>query len=331
MHRIFVMSCLLIGVPALTAGAQGAPSIRGTVRDEGSTVLEQVEIVVLQAGKSATTDGRGQYRIDGLKRGRYSLVARRPGFWPSRVFVEVRDDVTATMDFTMIAAPQVLEEVVVRGDRRGLYGVVGDSTFQPKPGTRIQVRGSVRAEAATDSAGRFAFPDLKGGGYTITATLPGHATRQMLVTIPEKGSKEVVVMLRPEGTRLLRGLEWALRDLGTRLAQSPQLYPTYLTREELARYPGKQVCDIPRFRFAVKTDLAILVVNGLQVLRSWPLCDLITDEFDLVEWGFKCSDASGGMVVLLGRDCDGPRDVGRGRRQAYGTWVAVWTRGGVGY
>ena len=55
----------------------------------------------------------------------------------------------------------------------GVSGSVVDQTGAPLPGVRVTIRGVAIRAADTDAAGDFAFPDLPGGNYQISAELAG--------------------------------------------------------------------------------------------------------------------------------------------------------------
>jgi len=73
---------------ALTVTAGGAAAIQGTVTDPQGLAMPGVTITVvgptLRSPVTAVTDGRGQYRIDGLPAGVMSVTAQLPGFATAR-------------------------------------------------------------------------------------------------------------------------------------------------------------------------------------------------------------------------------------------------------
>ncbi|MEZ5344166.1 MAG: carboxypeptidase-like regulatory domain-containing protein [Pyrinomonadaceae bacterium] len=78
---LFLASILLCATIAITA--QDTGSVKGIVRAESGKKLPGVEIIARQEGKnlkSTKTDKSGEFRINGLKPGKYNLVFEKDGF-----------------------------------------------------------------------------------------------------------------------------------------------------------------------------------------------------------------------------------------------------------
>ncbi|NOT09553.1 MAG: carboxypeptidase regulatory-like domain-containing protein [Gemmatimonadales bacterium] len=319
-----------LGLPALLTLATATPvtaqSIRGVVKDLNNTPLLNAEVRLNELNHSVFTNARGEFRFDNLKPRRYSLLARLPGYAAGRMTLEIRDTTSVDVEISLNQIPQALDNIVVEGRRRGLYGKVGDNAFRLISGAKVTVHGA-GTSAITDSVGQFAFPRIRTGmSYAVSVEFPGHIARPLFVDIPSGGSKEVVIVISPtpSGYRVPNRAAWVMRDLGTRLALGSRW--SRMTAEELRRSKGRSLCDIPRIRSTIRRDDPILIVNGSDVIRDWPLCAIDADDLELVEWGSGCSDSSGGVAILLGRECEGPQDIFDRRRGRYGQWVMIWTR-----
>lgn len=319
-----------IGVLALflsgQLAAQVVGAVRGVVRDDEGTVVRGAELRLSPARLSTFANQDGAFRFDSLAPGSYLLLARSPGHEPVRVSFQLGDGVRI-VNVTLRRMPQLLDSLLVVEVRRGLYGVVSDSALRPITGATVTIHGD-RQSLASDSAGRFAFPDLLPGSYGVTIAYPGQATRNKVVTVPERGATELAIQLLPvvPGQPRIPFASTAMRDLGTRLAWGTR--SDIVGGEELRRYAGYSLCDVPRMWRMFQDNRVIVIENGTRVLRGVSLCDLVTDELELVEWGVNCEDISWGVEMLLGSECDGPRAVWDSRRGVYGTWVMVWTRAG---
>src|SRR5437764_7978962 len=89
--------CLAL-LPAVASAQTSA--IAGTVKDTSGAVLPGVTVeaaspVLIEKVRSAVSDGNGQYRIEGLRTGTYTVTFTLPGF-----SVVKRENVELTSDFT---------------------------------------------------------------------------------------------------------------------------------------------------------------------------------------------------------------------------------------
>jgi hypothetical protein len=85
------MLLLLLGVPQ--GGAPGAPPLRGVVRDQTGAVLQgaRVDLTDESGGvvRSGATDGKGEYLLDRIPSGAYTLKVQFEGFRSATVRVRV--------------------------------------------------------------------------------------------------------------------------------------------------------------------------------------------------------------------------------------------------
>lgn len=320
-----VLLCLLI--PS-RCESQATTSIRGIVHDLQGTPLAGVEVVLVGVDRSVYTNSRGQFVLDQLRFRVYNLLVRHPGYAAARARVPAETAEPTEIDVYLTQIPHVLDNIVVTGTRSGLHGVVGDSARTPMPGAKVVLLGGA-GSTTTDSVGRFSFPDVKRGPYIVSAELPGYVSRPLHVDVPESRSVEVVLFVAPEppGFRPDHAENQALEALGKRLAWNHSR--TRMTRPELERSEGRALCDIARIRASIRSDEPDVILNGVHVLRQWPLCGWNADEIELVEWGVDpCSDVTGSIADLLGTWCAGAR--GRSMTQGAAAqrrgFVMIWTR-----
>jgi hypothetical protein len=102
------------------AGAQRSGSrarLEGVVRDSSGARIPDAGVAI--AGETATrsvTDDSGAFRISGLSPGRTTLVARRLGFRPETLTVDVLDGRATRADFTLRPAAIQLAGQLVSAD-----------------------------------------------------------------------------------------------------------------------------------------------------------------------------------------------------------------------
>jgi len=288
------------------------------VLDTAGKPLEGVEILLAGVARTVSTNAAGRFAFDSLPAREYNLTARLPGYGPERVRIPIRAGAPLEVEIRMAPRLQQLETIIVEGSRRGLYGVVGDSLKQPVAGARVDVHGA-NAHQVTDSAGRFAFPDIKGGDYLLVATAGGQTSRPMNVNVPYQGAKEVVLFVAPPlpGRAEPPGMYWVYHDLGVRNIRYPA--SKRMNGDELRRFPGRPLCDVARIRAVAGGDVATVVLNGVQVLYNWPLCEFSSDEVGFVEWA---------ACVALGAQVNAPAPMRLRGSSSRGqvSCLMVWTR-----
>ena len=141
---------------------------------------------------SATTDSAGNYRIDGIEPGNYTLAAYRTGFLratsnPGVVFT-VEGDTLQQASLTLVpSAPGSLSGKV--SDTAG-NGVSGASvTFTSSDGQIYSI--------TTDANGNYSLPNVQPGTYTGTASKTGFGTATQTVTVVSNTASTVNFTLTP--------------------------------------------------------------------------------------------------------------------------------------
>jgi hypothetical protein len=100
---ILRQSLLLLAAAALAVGAQSRATLMGSVRD---TTGSAVSLVQLAVGEARTvTDTAGRFTLTGLPAGAASVTARRLGFAPGQVKVDLADGRTDSIHIVLTMLP----------------------------------------------------------------------------------------------------------------------------------------------------------------------------------------------------------------------------------
>src|SRR6185369_17099838 len=116
-QSLLIVACLLVTPTMVFAQA----SITGTVRDTSGAVLPGVTVeaaspALIEKVRSVVTDGTGQYRIESLVPGAYTVTFRLPGFATvEREGIALTGTFTATVNAEMRVGA-VEETVTVTGE-----------------------------------------------------------------------------------------------------------------------------------------------------------------------------------------------------------------------
>lgn len=331
----FALLVAVCGLPSAVVAQQPSPILAGTVFGAGGEPLEGAQVVVVGRNVEVSTDEQGRFRITGLTTNRYNLLIRMVGYRPMQVTAALGGAGLTNLDVFMIQFPQALDPIVVIGERRGVHGRVLGPDLQPVAGAEVRVLGG-GAIQRTDSTGTFTFPDKHGSTYALRVTADGYISQSIHLRIPTGQSREVTIHLLGvyPGYEPVFREEEHYRDLGERLAWLSPL--TRIPHDELERFEGVRVCDMPKVRFSlsriVESGLPFYtVVDGHLVLESILPCGWRAEEVALVELGVSCGkDGIAGMF----RSTSGqrPRITAPSRRvsapsRMEGSCVAIWLKG----
>jgi iron complex outermembrane recepter protein len=133
--RICVMMFLMALMSIGSAFAQQGAKISGTVTDENAAKLPSVNVILTGTRFGAATNDQGQYLIDNVPPGRYSLQARAVGYRAKSVTITVSEGQTLTQDFSLTTDVLRANEVVVTGTMAPLPKIesaVAISTITPE-------------------------------------------------------------------------------------------------------------------------------------------------------------------------------------------------------
>src|SRR5689334_19753356 len=119
--RYLCFLALVAGFAVAPSTALAQASIAGTVKDSSDALLPGVTVeasspALIEKTRSAVTDGTGQYRIENLRPGTYTVTFTLQGFTTVR-----REGIELTGSFTAnvnadLKVGQVAETVVVSGE-----------------------------------------------------------------------------------------------------------------------------------------------------------------------------------------------------------------------
>jgi Ca-activated chloride channel family protein len=109
----FIAALVLLLAPPDQRSATQTGTIEGLVQDSARKPLTSAYIIA--GNRSARTDSIGRYRLDNVPVGETLVTARALGYQPVAQKVVVAAGAVVRADFTMMASPYRLEEIVVSG------------------------------------------------------------------------------------------------------------------------------------------------------------------------------------------------------------------------
>src|SRR6185369_2472033 len=224
--------------------------------------------------------------------------------------VEVRAGVSH-FDFVLQPAAHVLPTVYAESRRAGIFGTVGDSSFTPLAGVKVQLAGRGGGEATTDAQGHFAFPVISEGQYVVRIAHPGYAEEHRFIELKKQQGVELAIRLRPSTEVASRADAVAFEELGRRLVAN--LSSDRLSARQLERYASLGLCDVSRIAAKVReggqSDSLTIILNGTFILEGMALRDVCSwqaADVELVEFGDDiCRDVTRTLVDMLGVWCVG--------------------------
>jgi len=104
-----------LALAAETLAAQSPANVIGKVTSETGIALIGADVAVGGTQLRTTTDDRGEFRLPGVPAGAIELRARRLGFRPDAVRINVGESGTERVSLKLAVATQELQPVVVRG------------------------------------------------------------------------------------------------------------------------------------------------------------------------------------------------------------------------
>ena len=139
LKSLLALCCLfLIGIVSLSAQGKGKASIVGSVVDERTReAIPYVQIIIKGTTVGTTTDNNGNYKINSLPAGNYTLVASFMGYGSVSQDITITDGQRRHLDLYMQEQSIDLQGVVVSANRQEtlrklsptLVTVLGSDTF----------------------------------------------------------------------------------------------------------------------------------------------------------------------------------------------------------
>lgn len=137
--------------------------------------------------------------------------------------------------------------------------VISTAQGEPIPGARVFLL-SLRKMVATDSVGRFAFPDLKPGSYRIEANLIGMPPLTAVVTVIAGEHKDIE--FRTDSLGQLLPTVFVEGESAPNLIRATTVFERrmavgsgrFITRDEIVRRNPVRIVDMIRFLPGVRSD-----------------------------------------------------------------------------
>ncbi|SHK05688.1 TonB-dependent receptor [Hymenobacter psychrotolerans] len=114
------MATTLLGY-TLSAQAQQASAIRGRVTTSDGTPAEAVTVGLKGRGQGTITNSRGEYVLERVRPGEYTLVVSAIGLKGEEKTITVVAGQSSTVDFSLAENAERLKEVVVSGNRTNKF------------------------------------------------------------------------------------------------------------------------------------------------------------------------------------------------------------------
>ena len=192
MHNMRVFSrfghiAILILVSGAVALAQSTGGLKGTIRTVKGGGIPDATITVKKKGvgvKSARSDAKGDFLVEGLAEGLYNLTFEAPGYSAGTLYnVEVKKNKVRELSERLILTSDQGTQVIIKGSVFDKYG--RSLTAAEIKLEKIDSNGGARkmGNSMTSVSGEFTFRQAEGAAkFRVTASYKG-------VT----GSKEVEV------------------------------------------------------------------------------------------------------------------------------------------
>jgi hypothetical protein len=171
-----VASAAVLAAPAAHAQSRNPATITGTIRSEGQKVLDEVEITVAGATRSARTSPNGIYTLDSVPSGPHIVQVRRLGYRPLYFAVTLKPGERREVDVELAALPQRLSAVQVK-ERSG-YGVRDANRLRDFEWRRRATATQARFLTRDDLARRYAGAGLLFNAIRTEWPLVGCSTIQ---------------------------------------------------------------------------------------------------------------------------------------------------------
>lgn len=296
MRKVFLKNYLLLGMLLLLSGltyAQTA-SIRGKIVDNKNESLPGATVAIGNTNQSAAADANGNFVINNVTPGTYTLTARFIGFADLSKTVTVTAT-GVTVDFQLTADSKSLNEVVVIGygtqTRKEVTGAISTVTAKDfQKGNTVSpaelIQGKVAGVSVTTNGGQ------PGGGATIRirqgASL--NASNDPLIVVDGvplsnnaiAGAGNALALINPNDIETFT----VLKD-----AASTAIYGSRASNGVILITTKKGTAGTPQINFTSKNSLATLR-NKVSILSA-----------DEVRTYVKAYDAANGTnrAALLGK------------------------------
>lgn len=288
-----------------SAGAQGANTLRGRVRDSTSRPISFAQVQLTPGDRRVVSDPNGEFVIAGIEDGEYELRIRRIGFEPVQLTVRLPRD-PAPFIVTMTALPRVLDSVRIRERALGLRytGIVVDDFNQPVVGAEVIAAGASDLGVRTDSAGHFRLAKAQKGTLMLRVRKFGYTP--YFGSLSLQGEREDTIRVKRHPTDLPEAYilaesgfgrdSFAYIELDSRMRWKLSS-GAVASREELDQFAELPLCQaLMRTQLAGKMMLresmcnvpTCVIIDGLQplmrTLNSFKASEVEAFEFHQKDW-----------------------------------------------
>ncbi|NLN85404.1 MAG: hypothetical protein GX135_04785, partial [Candidatus Cloacimonetes bacterium] len=152
----------------------GMASLSGTVTGPGGTPLAEVQVQFANGGHSTVTNSQGQYNIQNIMPGDYSVSFSKHGYQTQTQNISLDEDEDATLNISLATLPMVnVTGTVIASDTQS--GIAGAS---------IQLSGYENYSGNTTATGSFNIPNVyANNSYQCTIMAPGYSNYLGTITL----------------------------------------------------------------------------------------------------------------------------------------------------
>jgi hypothetical protein len=276
---IVAIGAFLIALTPFRLQAQGDTvrvTVTGTVLDDVTKrPLEGAEIRLRELDLTTRSDAEGRFVLADLGIGTYELSVQREGYR------------SKTGPFRVVSSGSFRVALIPEGAPLGdetsrVSGRVTDqATGEPVEGVEVGIEGTEMA-LLTDGAGRFAFPEIDPGDYTLSFSMLGYATRREPVAVGRAQVLSLDVILGIEPVQLdpvsvtveRRNLSLDLAGFYARREVSAGIF---LSRDQIEERRAIQTTDLFNGLPGVRVlgsgfERSVVLRGGLQMTLSQGIC-----------------------------------------------------------
>lgn len=174
MNKAITLFLLAVLSPAFIFAQTG--KLKGTVKDSIGNPIEAATIFLKETGTGATSDAHGNYLIENIAPGNYSLAVRIIGYNSVSVTYTIKANETSVLNFTLSPQAHMLNELTVMGtpsvNGMGHLKEAQDGIIYSGKKTEVLVLDSMDANTAQNNPrevlGRIPgsnYSETEGGGF----------------------------------------------------------------------------------------------------------------------------------------------------------------------
>ncbi len=188
-HLIFAFAILLlVACQETTINPVAVGSLRGNVTNPSGEAVANARVETSPSSSVVLTDSAGQFVIEGLNTGEYTVTAKLAAFRSETVTVTVAADQTTRVVFTLEPRASSLGS---------LFGTLFDAVSNQAVAGASITTNPPSVALITGPTGQFAINSLATGNYTLIVEKFGYATDSVAVAVNENKVTPVAMLLNP--------------------------------------------------------------------------------------------------------------------------------------